>query len=59
MVVVGLVGLLVYQQISDGPTGPLMGGSFSSGEIVAHAVLIEDLEYSSAPGSNGEKECKY
>ena len=35
---VGLVALLVYQQISDGPTGPLMGGSFSSGEIVETPV---------------------
>ncbi len=38
MVVVGLVGLRVYQQISNGPTGPLMGGSFSSGEIVETPV---------------------
>ena len=29
---------------------------FSAGEIVVHAILVEDLEYSSAPGTNGEKE---
>ncbi|MFC2151075.1 Ig-like domain-containing protein, partial [Bacteroidota bacterium] len=29
---------------------------FSAGEIVVHTVLIEDKEYSSAPGSNGETE---
>ena len=29
---------------------------FNDGEIIAHAVLIEDLVYSSAPGTNGEKE---
>jgi len=38
MVGVGIVGLIVYQQISDGPTGPLMGGTFSSGEIVETPV---------------------
>ncbi|MBU8893253.1 MAG: Ig-like domain-containing protein, partial [Bacteroidales bacterium] len=29
---------------------------FSAGEIVVHVVLVEDLEYSSPPGSNGEAE---
>ncbi len=29
---------------------------FSAGEIVVHTILTEDLEYSSAPGTNGEKE---
>lgn len=38
IVVVGLVSLLIYQRISDGPTGPLMGGSFSSGEVVEAPV---------------------
>jgi len=38
MVVVGLVVLIVYQRISDGPTGPLTGGVFSSGEIVEAPV---------------------
>lgn len=35
-VVIGLslAGILVYQQVSDGPTGPLMGGTFTSGEVV-------------------------
>jgi len=53
-----LVGLLVYQQISDGPTGPLMGGTFSSGEIVEFPVedwskLEGDFEFELVgPGSS-------
>ncbi len=38
--VISLVTLLIYQKVSDGPTGPLMGGTFSSGEIVQ--TPIED-----------------
>ena len=50
IVVVGLVSLLLYQQVSDGPTGPLMGGSFGSGEIVETPVadwsaLAGDFEF--------------
>ena len=50
MVALGLVSLLIYQRVSDGPTGPLMGGSFSSGEIVESPVedwseLAGDFEF--------------
>lgn len=40
LVAISLVSLLIYQKISDGPTGPLMGGAFSSGDIVE--TPIED-----------------
>lgn len=38
MVALGVVSLLVYQRISDGPTGPLAGGTFSTGEVVSTPV---------------------
>lgn len=42
--------LLVYQRFSDGPTGPLTGGTFSSGEIITTPVqdwqqLAGDFEF--------------
>ncbi len=48
--VVSVVGLLIYQQFSDGPTGPLMGGTFSSGVVVDTpvedwSVLEGDFEF--------------
>lgn len=38
-IALGFVSLIVYQRMSDGPTGPLMGGSFSSGEVVDTPVI--------------------
>ncbi len=38
LVAVAIVGLLVYQRFSDGPTGPLAGGPFKAGEIVEQPV---------------------
>ncbi|NKC01289.1 MAG: hypothetical protein GKR90_22710 [Pseudomonadales bacterium] len=38
MVFVVLVGLLVFQQVSNGPMGPLMGGTFRSGEVIETPV---------------------
>ena len=34
----GLVSLLIYQRTSDGPTGPLPGGPFTSGNLVSSPV---------------------
>ncbi len=47
---IAVVSLLVYQQFSDGPTGPLTGGSFRSGELVTTpvndlSVLEGDFEF--------------
>jgi len=35
LVILGLVAVIVFQRISDGPYGMLQGGPFQSGEIVA------------------------
>ena len=34
VLIVGVLGMLTYQRISDGPTGPLTGGPFRTGEQV-------------------------
>lgn len=34
LILVACAGVLVYQHFSDGPTGPLSGGVFTSGEVV-------------------------
>ena len=34
VLIVGVLGLLTYQRFSDGPTGPLTGGPFRTGEEV-------------------------
>ena len=45
---VSLLALLVYQQFSDGPSGPLSGGSFTSGTptpITDWSALAGDFEF--------------
>ena len=34
LLVVGAIGILVAQRVSDGPMGPLQGGRFTTGELV-------------------------
>lgn len=38
LVLAGIITLLIYQRISDGPTGPLPGGPFTSGNLVSAPV---------------------
>ncbi len=50
LIVTAITSILVYQRTSDGPTGPLTGGSFSSGELAATpvsdwSVLEGDFEF--------------
>jgi hypothetical protein len=50
LILAGIVSLLTYQRFSDGPTGPLPGGPFTSGEVVSAPVtdwapLAGDFEF--------------
>ena len=50
LALLGVFALIVYQRFSDGPTGPLPGGPFSSGEVVSAPVtdwapLAGDFEF--------------
>jgi hypothetical protein len=50
LVLAGIVTLLIYQRFSDGPTGPLTGGPFTSGAVVSAPVtdwtpLAGDFEF--------------
>ena len=38
LIALGIASLLIYQQISDGPSGPLPGGPFKSGHLVSLPV---------------------
>ena len=38
LIVLAIVGVLVFQQVADGPVGPLAGGSFSTGEVITGPV---------------------
>lgn len=38
LIVLGFAAIRVWQTLSDGPTGPLAGGSFSSGEWVTEPI---------------------
>ncbi len=52
LLVVGVIGVLLTQRFSDGPTEFLQGGSFSSGELVEAPVA----DWSFAAGQNVEFE---
>ncbi len=48
--VLGIVGLMIYQRLSDGPTGPLTGGPFTTGQVIEQPVsdwagLSGDFEF--------------
>ena len=51
LIVLAIIGVLITQRLSDGPMGPLQGGSFKTGEIVNEPVTDwsfadgKDLEF--------------